>query len=508
MVKITKKNEVVEKFINQDYKLFVDGEYISAASGKTFEVLNPTTTEKIAEVEEGDGKDISYAIDRAKKAFPVWANYSKEERAVVLEKMGQNFRDNLGELAQLESLQTGRPIREMKSQLARLPEWFTYFASVLRTHEEQVRPFSGPYLAYSERFPLGVVGLITPWNHPLLILTKKLVPALAGGNSLVVKPSELAPLSVLKIGQIAKEAGVPDGVLNIVPGFGATAGAALCKDTRIAKIDVTGGTETGRIIAQQAGYNLTKISCELGGKASSLFFEDVDVDSAVNNAAFAAFIATGQTCVQGARLLVHESLYEEFVGKLAEKVKNIKIGDPLEIETQMGPLISLKQLELTEKYVRIGLQEGARLVSGGAKPSTPEKGYYFEPTIFADVKNDMRIAQEEIFGPITTVIPFKTEEEAIRLANSTEFGLAMSVWTNDIKRAHRVTNQLECGIAWINDHHRVDPGAPWGGIKLSGIGKENGITAYLAYTNEKTVIVNKDDNSFDWYDSSEIKRYS
>ena len=448
------------------------------------------------------------AICAAKTAFNKWKKSTKSERATILEKMGSLFEQDLERLAFLESYQTGRPIREMKAQLSRLPEWFKYYAAVLRTIEEQVRPFGENHHAFSNRMPLGVVALITPWNHPLLILTKKLVPALAAGNCVVIKPSELAPLTTIELGRLANKAGLPKGVMNIVPGFGKEAGVALTKDKRIAKIDVTGGTETGKVIAGIAGNNLTKISCELGGKASVLFFDDVNVDRAVNAAAFAAYIASGQTCVQGSRLLVQQSIYAEFIDKLVQKVKGIRIGDPLEPATQMGPLISENQREIMKRYTQIGKDEGAHLIYGGKIPEEHKYGYFYEPTIFADVHNEMRIAQEEIFGPITTIIPFKTEEEAIEIANNTEFGLAMGIWTNDVSRSLRVSEQLESGIVWVNDHHRIDPAAPWGGMKLSGIGKENGISTYLDYTHEKTVIINKSTENFDWYKEGEIQRYS
>jgi acyl-CoA reductase-like NAD-dependent aldehyde dehydrogenase len=505
-ISTTSNNQLKE--VQKEYPLFIGGEFVPARSGKTISIYSPATKKEITQVAEGDQEDIDLAIEAADKAFPKWAETSKEERAQLLERMGSQLKSRLDEIAYLETFQTGRPIREMKSQLARLPEWFTYYASLLRTLEDQMVPYGGPYLSYTRRSPLGIVGQITPWNHPLLILIKKVVPALAAGNTIVVKPSELAPLTALELARMSLEAGLPPGVLNVVPGYGPTAGAALCKDPRVAKLDVTGGTETGKRIAQMAGANLAKISCELGGKASVLVFADVNVDEAVNGCAFASFIATGQTCVQGARILVHESIYSEFVQKLIDKVSSIRLGDPLDLKTQMGPLISERQLQRTIEYVQVGLNEGAKLVYGGNKANIGLEGYYFEPTIFADVENEMQIAQEEIFGPITCILPFKDEKDAIQKANGTDFGLAMAIWTKDVKRAHRIAEKLESGIVWVNDHHRIDPSSPWGGFKMSGIGKENGIACYLDYTQQKTVIVNLNEDSFDWYDSSEIKRYS
>lgn len=497
-----------ELFQNQTYELFIDGEYVPAEDGSLFTVEDPNNSTEIAKVSEGKSSDVNKAIKSAEKAFVKWKRVPKRERAEIIERIGVYFKKSLDRLAYLESYQTGRPLREMKAQLSRLPEWFKYYAAVLRTMEEHVRPFGEEHHAFSSRMPLGVVALITPWNHPLLILTKKLAPALAAGNTVVIKPSELAPLTTMELGKIVNEAGLPEGVMNIVSGFGSEAGAALTKDKRIAKIDVTGGTETGKVIAGIAGNNLTKISCELGGKASVIFFDDMDVDRAVNAAVFASFIASGQTCVQGSRLLVQESIYDEFLEKVIEKVKTIKIGDPLDMDTQMGPLISENQRKLMEKYTKIGREEGARLIYGGKSPDQQNNGYFYEPTIFADVDSDMRIAQEEIFGPITTLIPFKTEEEAVNLANKTDFGLAMGIWTNDVSRSLRLSEELESGIVWVNDHHRIDAAAPWGGMKLSGIGKENGISAYLDYTHEKTIIINKSKENFDWYKTGGVQRYS
>jgi acyl-CoA reductase-like NAD-dependent aldehyde dehydrogenase len=355
------------------------------------------------------------------------------------------------------------------------------------------------------------VGHVTPWNHPLLILTKKVAPSLAAGNTMVVKPSELAPITPMLLGEILKEAGVPDGIYNVVPGFGATAGLALSSHPRIRKLDLTGGTETGKTVASIASRNLVKVAAELGGKAAVIVFPDTSVSSAVAATLFASFIASGQTCVQGSRLLVHRSIHDEVVSELVRRAANIRIGDPQLEATQMGPMVSAKQRDLVERYVRIGVDEGAHLAFGGVRPQGDEfaKGYYLQPTIFTNVSPQMRIAQEEIFGPVVAVIPFETEQEAVAIANGTPFGLATSVWTRDIARAHRVAHALQCGITWINDHHRIDPASPWGGFKMSGIGRENGLVAYEEYTQIQNIIVNLSDTVFDWYaDDGKAKRYS
>lgn len=493
------------------YHMFVGGEHVPSASGKTFEVENPARGETIALVSEGDEKDVDAAVQIASEAFREWGKTGGEERGNILSRAARILRDRLDEFVRIEVDQTGRATREMSAQLARLPEWYEYFGALARTHEDTVPPFGGNYLNYTRRVPFGVVGHITPWNHPLLILTKKVAPALAGGNTIVAKPSEIAPLTSLMLGDVLKEAGLPDGVYNVIPGFGATAGLALTSHPGIRKIDLTGGTETGKKVASIAGENLVRVGAELGGKASSLIFDDADLDNAVSGALFASFVAGGQTCVQGARAIVHRSLYDEFVERLVDRANRISLGDPQDPATQMGPLVSRKQLERVEEYVRIGVEEGATLAAGGHRVTDPPygKGYFYPPTIFVDVENDMRIAQEEIFGPVVCVLSFDTEEEAVELANATEFGLAGAIWTNDVRRAHRVAHQLEIGVVWINDHHRIDPASPWGGFKMSGIGRENGLEAYHEYTQIQNIIVNLSDEPFDWFiEDVTGKRYS
>jgi acyl-CoA reductase-like NAD-dependent aldehyde dehydrogenase len=493
------------------YHMFVGGEHLPSASGKTFEVENPARGEAMALVSEGDKKDVDTAVRVAAEAFRSWGTTSGEERGNILSRAAQILRDRLDEFVRVEVDQTGRAYREMSAQLARLPEWYEYFGALARTHEDTVPPFGGDYLNYTRRVPLGVVGHVTPWNHPLLILTKKVAPALAGGNTIVAKPSELAPITPIMLGDVLKEAGLPDGVYNVVPGFGPTAGFALTSHPHIRKIDLTGGTETGKKVASIAGENLVRVGAELGGKASSLIFEDTDLDNAVSGALFASFVAGGQTCVQGARAIVHHSLYDKFVERLVERANGIILGDPQDPATQMGPLVSEKQLKRVEDYVRVGVEEEATLAAGGHRITDPpyDKGYFYPPTVFTDVKNEMRLAQEEIFGPVVCVLPFGTEGEAVELANGTEFGLAGAIWTNDVRRAHRVAHQLKIGVVWINDHHRIDPASPWGGFKMSGIGRENGIEAYHEYTQTQNIIVNLSDEPFDWFvEDVTGKRYS
>lgn len=493
--------------------LFINGQKTPPETGKYFSVINPATGEIIAEAAEANENDVNRAVEAALHAFQHsrWA-HDKELRYQVLNRLAQMLREALPELTELESMFTGRPIREMKAQLARLPEWYEYYAGVLKTLEDTVPPFGGNYINYTRRVPLGVVGLVTPWNHPLLILTKKLAPALAAGNAVVAKPSENTPVTTFFLADIAKDAGVPDGILNVVQGFGPVAGKALTSHPLLEKIDLTGGTETGRQVAAQAGYNLAKVAAELGGKASVIVLPDADLEEAVNGAAFAAFIASGQTCVQGARILVHESMHDQFVEKLVEKTKNLVIGDPRYLETDIGPVVSEKQFHRIMEYIQIGKAEGAVLAYGGTVPDQEDlaSGFYITPTIFTNVDNSMRIAQEEIFGPVTCIMKYSDpHDELVAMANGTEFGLAMSIWTNDVRQAHRLAERLEAGVIWVNDHHRIDPSSPWGGFKNSGIGLENSIQCFKDYTKTKSVIVNIDSDKFDWFDgSAQVKRYS
>ncbi|MCP1673757.1 acyl-CoA reductase-like NAD-dependent aldehyde dehydrogenase [Natronocella acetinitrilica] len=494
-----------------EFKMLVGGERVTADSGQWLDVENPATREIIARVPEGDSADIDAAIAAAHEAQAIWGNTPPQQRAVVLERFAALMRERLDDFVVREVEQIGRAIREMRAQLARLPEWYEYYAAVARTHEGALHPFGGPYINYTQRRPLGVVGLVTPWNHPMLILTKKLAPALAAGNCVVVKPSEVAPITPLMMGDLLEEAGLPAGVYNVVTGYGPTAGKALTEHRGIAKIDVTGGTETGRHIGAAAGRNLVNFAAELGGKASVLVFDDVGAGRAVSGSLFASFIASGQTCVQGARLLVQDTIHDQVVDELVKRVNAIVIGDPMDPATQMGPMVSNRQLDTVKRYVAIGREEGATVAAGGEQLTGGDwdRGYYHQPTVFTDIRPGMRIEQEEIFGPVVCVMPFRDEAHAVELANATDFGLAGSVWTRDVARAHRVARRLDMGIVWINDHHRIDPSSPWGGFKDSGVGKENGIVTYEAYTKTQSVIVNTSDEPFDWFvDDATDKRYS
>jgi aldehyde dehydrogenase (NAD+)/phenylacetaldehyde dehydrogenase len=487
------------------YQLLVGGRWVDAASGKTFEDRNPTTGEVLARVAEADAEDVGRAVEAARSAYEEgpWGRMPGADRGRVLLRIADLLEREAGTIGRLESADNGRPVRETSAQAGIIPRWYRYFAGWADKIEGETIPVEGPYLNYTIRVPLGVIGQITPWNHPLLIATKKIAPALAAGNTIVLKPSELAPLSVLEFGRICQEAGLPDGVLNIVPGFGPTAGRAICEHPDVAKIDFTGSTATGQAISRLAAGTMKRVSCELGGKAPNIVFPDADLEAAVSGALFAGFIAQGQTCVQGARLFLHTAIHDAFLDRLLDKAAKIRVGDPLQPETQMGPQISRAQLEKIHRYVQIGQDEGAKVILGGHYPEEPalRRGFFYTPTVFESVRNDMRIAQEEIFGPVIATIRFGDEVEAVREANAIPFGLGAAVWTRDVGRAHRVAQAIRAGIVWINDYHRIDPASPWGGLKMSGFGRENGLEAIRHCTEVKSIWVKLDDRPIQWYES-------
>ncbi|MFQ6029935.1 MAG: aldehyde dehydrogenase, partial [Dehalococcoidia bacterium] len=485
------------------YQLLIDGQWRPAQSGDTFEVENPATGETVAHIANASPEDVSDAVAAAQRAFRKgeWSTAAGRERGKVLWRMAELVEQRSMELGHLESISNGRPISETSSQMQVVANYFRYFAGFCDKIQGTTIPTDDGHFNYTTRVPLGVVGQLTPWNHPLMIASKKLAPALAAGCTIVLKPSELAPLTPIEIGNIALEAGMPPGVLNIVNGFGPEAGKALASDARLGKLDLTGGTETGRAVAQLAGANLIPLQCELGGKAPVIVFYDVDVADAVNGCAFASFIASGQTCIQGSRAIVHRAIYDQFVEMLAQKASGIRIGDPTLPETQMGPVVSKPSYERILNYVKVAQEEGATVAHGGKHPEGEsfKKGYFIEPTVLSQVTPHMRVAQEEIFGPVVCVIPFDTEEEALQIANDVPYALGCSIWTRDVARAHRLAQEVTAGIVWINDHHRLDPAVPWGGFKDSGYGREGSFDFIHEYTAPKYVCVRLDPQRVDWY---------
>lgn len=477
-------------------KLFIGGEFREAANGETFETVNPATGEMLAEVAEAKAEDIDRAVNAGRKALEgPWAAMELPERARVIRRIAELLEARSEDLAQLEALDVGKPIRETRPQVMMTAEWFAFFADIAQKARTALVPTLRGHLNYTLREPMGVVGLIVPWNYPLPLCGLKMPAALAMGNSIILKPAEQTPLTALALAGICRDAGVPDGVVNVVPGFGPTAGGAMVEHPGIGMISFTGSTDVGREIASRAGRLLKKTTLELGGKSPSIVFADADLDVAARTALFTFAVNQGQLCSAGTRLLVEEAIHEEFVERLVAHAESLSIGDPLSTETQLGAVISPKQLERIERYVEDGQESGAIAVTGARRPAIDglENGYFYTPTIFTDVRSQMKIAQEEIFGPVLSVIPFRGEEHAVELANDVLYGLAAGIWTSSLARAHRLAAAVQAGLVYVNTMNLLAPGSPYSGYKQSGLGVEGGIEQAESFTRLKSVWVNLTD---------------
>jgi len=472
-------------------RLYIGGEWVPAHSGRTIRSIDPSTEEVWAEVPEADEIDIDRAVSAAQAAMrgPWSSSIAASQRGALIHRLAALFDAHAEELAVLESRDNGKPLRDTLGEVRRAADWLRFFAGAAdKIFGEQI-PFRPDALAYTRREPVGVVGAVLPWNSPISLYSWKLGPALAAGNAVVLKPAEQTPVTALEVAKLFEQAGFPPGVLNVVPGFGAVAGASLVSHRGVSKISFTGEHRTAQEIMKSASVNLKRCTFECGGKSPHIIFADADLEKALVVATHGAFRSTGQSCSLGSRIFVQRPVYEQFVQHLAERARRIRVGMPLDTRTHIGPQTSAEQLAKTMRYIEIGREEGARLVTGGRRPEGFARGYFVEPTIFADVDNGSRLAQEEIFGPVVAAIPFETEEEVVALANNVDYGLVAGLWTSDVGRAHRVAHQLEAGLVSVNTYRPVHWMLPYGGYKLSGIGRENGLEVLHEYTEVKTVVV-------------------
>ncbi|MCG2580579.1 MAG: aldehyde dehydrogenase family protein [Marinobacter sp.] len=475
-------------------KMLINGEWVDALDGATIEVLNPHDGSLITEVAEAKVADVDRAVAAAKAAYPAWGAMQASERGRLLLKLADRIEECADELAALESLDTGHPIRDTRNlDVQRTAYCFRYFGGMADKLEGTVVPVEPGFLNYTQREPIGVVGQIVPWNFPLMFTSWKMAPALAAGNAIVIKPAELTPLTTLRIAELMMEVGFPPGVVNVVVGYGSTAGARLADHEDVGKIAFTGSTQTGQSIVRASAGNLKKVQLELGGKGANIIFEDADIQKAVGGSAWAIFHNQGQACIAGSRIIIHESIADEFLDKFVALAKSIRLGPPDRTDTEMGPLTSRMHQERVLAYCDIARDEGAEILLGGKVPSDPElaNGCYVEPTIVRAKATD-RVAQEEVFGPFVTVLTFKDDGEALAIANGTEYGLGSGLWTKDISRAHRFARDMNAGMVWINCYKRVNPGSPFGGVGKSGYGREMGFEVMREYTQVKSVWVNVD----------------
>lgn len=473
-------------------KLYIGGEWVAPIDGDIVETIDPSTGEAWAHVAFGGPKDIDCAVAAARAAFTgPWRRLPPWERAALLRRFAEIYARRAPEMAILESRDTGRPIRETRPDLGAHHQWYQWFASLADKLGGRTIPMDDSVHAFTSRLAVGVVGAITPWNAPMLTTTWKVAPALAAGCTVVLKPAEQTPVTALELAAIADEAGLPPGVLNVVPGYGHSVGAHLVAHPGVDKIAFTGEGRTAQEILRTGAPTLKRFSFELGGKSPHIIFADADIDQALNAATSSAWVLCGQSCALGSRVLVERPVYERVVEEFSKRAARVRVGMPLEESTHMGPQAHAEQLAKTMSYVDLGKQEGAKLVAGGQRldEGALKKGYFVAPTVFADVRNDMRIAREEIFGPIASIIPFSGEDEAVSIANDTRYGLTAGLWTSDTGRAHRVAAKIEAGMVWVNTYRYIRWSTPYGGFKASGWGRENGTEALDNYLETRTTVV-------------------
>ncbi|HWU01988.1 MAG TPA: aldehyde dehydrogenase [Novosphingobium sp.] len=478
----------------RNFQMLVGGRWCDAASGARFESLNPATAQAWASLPDAGEEDVDRAVEAAHAAFhhPAWRGLTASARGALLRKLGDLVAQHVDEIAELETQDNGKLIRETRGATAYIPQFLYYAAGAADKLEGSTLPIDkGDMFAYTVREPLGVVAAIVPWNNPLYLTIIKLAPALAAGNTIVIKPSEHASTNLLRFAELVAQAGIPDGVVNVITGWGPTAGAALSRHTKVRRVAFTGGPVAARHVIRASAENMATLSMELGGKSANIVFNDANLESAVNGAVAGIYAASGQSCVAGSRLLVEADVYDEFIDRLRERMSRIRIGDPLDPNSDMGPMATEQQLGVVETMVARARAEGGQVLAGGGRPDLP--GWYHEPTLLHAAHDRMDIVRNEVFGPVAAVMRFSGEAEALALANSTEYGLAGGIWTRDIGRAHRLIRDIRAGILWVNTYRAVSPMAPIGGFGLSGYGRECGFEAIEDYTETKTVWINLSD---------------
>lgn len=480
----------------KQYGMVINGERVDSSSGETMQVINPGTNEVVGTVPRSTERDVDSAVSAARRAFEgSWRRTSAPKRTRLMMTLAELIRERVDEIALLETLNSGKAISSSKMEILAAVEDFEFYAGATTKITGDTIPAPFGMLYYTLREPLGVAGQIIPWNYPFLMAAWKVAPAIAAGNTVVLKPASLTPLTAFLLGDLCIEAGIPAGVVNVISGPGGSIGSYLAGHPDVNKVAFTGETSTGRTIMQIASHTMKRVTLELGGKSPNIVFADANLDDAVNGSIFSIFYNAGQSCEARSRLFVQVPIYDEFCARFVEKAKSLRVGDPFDPNTHIGAIISSGQLESIEEYIRIGREEGARVASGAERPPDPAlaKGNFLMPTTLADVRNDMRVAQEEIFGPVVVVIPFDTESEVIALANDSMYGLAGTLWTRDVARAHRVASAVQTGVLGINTFATAMPSLPFGGYKQSGMGRERGFETLKQYTEVKSIIVNTSD---------------